>query len=59
MQILWSGILGDLPSMAFRLILCFHKVREAKRESSAFGLVTENRSIVHSADGVPIGVEVT
>src|SRR5215831_13445663 len=51
--------LADFQSLplAFPMILCFDKQRDAKKNASAPGILTQNGGVVHRADGVPVGIE--
>lgn len=44
---------------AYLFGLCFPKKRDEQKNAGTLGLVTQDRSVIHRADGVPIGVEAT
>lgn len=47
------------PAFAYLSGVWFPKKRHAESNAQALGLVTQDRSIIHRANGVPLRIEAT
>ena len=47
------------PPFAYLPGLCFPKKRDEQKNAGTLELVTQDRSVIHRADGVRVGIEAT